>query len=200
MDREEKHSRPESSVPSPAHVASPRPLPSYEDALELLRKYIPDEKTIYHSERCAELAFRMANRIRANHPDLEIDPEKVRIGALLHDIGKSKPGEHEINSVEILREEGYPELAEIVCHSYPYEILLLRGIEKPEYLPTSLENKIVIYTDYLIDPDGKLTTMEERIQEIKTRKKDQVQRMKALTLAEPRLYRLRDEIEGLLKR
>ncbi|MCX7788382.1 MAG: hypothetical protein N2442_11895, partial [Spirochaetes bacterium] len=68
-----------------------------------------------------------------------------------------------------------------------------------EYLPSSLENKIVIYADYLIDPDGNPTTMEERIQEIKKRKKDQIDRMRALTLAEPRLYRLRDEVEGLLK-
>jgi putative nucleotidyltransferase with HDIG domain len=141
----------------------------------------------------------MALRIRKNHPEIPLDPEKVRIGALLHDIGKALPGEHEINSVEILKKEGYPQIAEIVCHSYPYEILLLRGIERPEYLPTSLENKIVIYADYLIDPDGNSTTMEERIQEIKTRKKDQLQRMKALTLAEPRLFRLRDELEALLK-
>ena len=174
-------------------------LPSYSQALELLKKYVPDKKTIYHSERCAEVAYAMALRVRKNHPEIPLDPEKVRIGALLHDIGKALPGEHEINSVEILKKEGYPWLAEIVYHSYPYEILLLRGIERPEYLPTSLENKIVIYADYLIDPDGNSTTMEERIQEIKTRKKDQLQRMKALTLAEPRLFRLRDELEALLK-
>lgn len=61
----------------------------------------------------------MALRIRKNHPEIPLDPEKVRIGALLHDIGKALPGEHEINSVEILKKEGYSRLAEIVCHSYP---------------------------------------------------------------------------------
>ncbi|GEM_PF-727256 len=196
MERESTQEN--ASLPSHPRESPKRPILTYSEALALLRKYIPDEKTIYHSERCAEKAYELASRIRAKHPDLTLDPEKVRIGALLHDIGKSQPGEHEINSVEILKKEGLPELAELVCHSYPYEILLLRGIEKPEYLPTSLENKIVIYTDYLIDPDGNSTTMEERIREIKTRKKDQIQRMKALTLAEPRLYKLRDEVEGLL--
>jgi hypothetical protein len=40
--------------------------------------------------------------------------------------------------------------------------------------------------------------MEQRIAEIKLRKKDQKERMAALALAEPRLFQLRDEIERLL--
>ncbi|MCX7788576.1 MAG: HD domain-containing protein, partial [Spirochaetes bacterium] len=159
-------------------VDTPCPLLSYSEALELLRRYDLDAKTIYHSERCAEKAYELAFQIHSKHPDLPLDPEKVRIGALLHDIGKAQPGEHEINSVEILQKEGFPELAKIVCHSYPYEILVLKGSHRPEYLPSSLENKIVIYADYLIDPDGNPTTMEERIQEIKKRKKDQIDRMR----------------------
>jgi len=171
---------------------------SYEKALALLEKYIKDEKTLAHSIACSKKAYEMAEKIHANHPDLQVSPQKVRIGALLHDIGKSRPGEHEINSVEILREEGLSDLSDIVCHSYPYEIFLMKGQERPEYLPHSLENKIIIYADYLIDQEAKEVTMEQRIDEIKLRKKDQKDRMAALVLAEPRLFQLRDEIERLL--
>ncbi len=171
---------------------------TYERALFLLKKYIKDEKTLAHSIVCSRKAYEMAEKIHLNHPDLLVDPEKVRIGALLHDIGKSRPGEHEVNSVEILREEGLNDLADIVCHSYPYEIFLLKGQERPEYLPRSLENKIIIYADYLIDQEAKEVPMEQRIAEIKLRKKDQKERMAALALAEPRLFQLRDEIERLL--
>jgi len=171
---------------------------TYEAALNLLRKYIHDEKTIHHSEVCAEEARELAEKMLRKHPELPVDPEKARIGGLLHDIGISRPGEHVVNSKEILLEEGLPEYADIVVHSYPYEIYLLRGEQKPEYLPTSLENKIIIYADFLRDPDGNLVTMEARIAEIKMRKKDQTQRMKALCRAEPRLLKLKEEIEALL--
>ncbi len=182
---------------APEIVKNGRDL-TYEAALELLRKYIRDEKTIHHSEVCAEEARGLAEKMLRKHPELSVDPEKARIGGLLHDIGKSRAGEHEVNSMEILLEEGLPEYANIVVHSYPYEIYLLRGERKPEYLPTSLENKIIIYADFLRDPDGNLVTMEDRIAEIKMRKKDQTQRMKALCLAEPRLLKLKAEIEALL--
>lgn len=170
----------------------------YPEALALLKTYVGEGKTLSHSLAVAEVAYGMAKRIHAAHPELPVDPEKVRLGGVLHDIGKSRPGEHEVNSVEILREEGLPELADIVLHSYPYEIFLRRGEVHPEYLPTSLENKIVIYADYLRDQENRPVTMAERIAEIKERKKDQTERMAALTSAEPRLYRLRDEIEALL--
>ncbi|HAP55907.1 MAG: HD domain-containing protein [Spirochaetales bacterium] len=175
-----------------------RGYPSYEEALRLLRSYVSDEKTLKHSIACAETAFEMAETIHRRHPELPLDPEKVRVGGLLHDIGKARPGEHELNSVAILREEGIPELADIVLHSYPYEIFLCKGEERPEYLPRSLENKIVVYADFLRDQEAREVGMEERIAGIRARKRDETERMAALKLAEPRLLRLKDEIEALL--
>jgi len=170
----------------------------YNQALSLLKKYIKDEKTQKHSIACSKTAYEIAKTIHDKRPNLPVDPEKVRIGGLLHDIGKARSGEHELNSVDILNEEGLPDISAIVLHSYPYEIFLLRGSKRPEYLPSSLENKIIVYADLVIDQEARRVTMEERLADIRSRKKDEKERMAALALAEPRLSALRDEVEGIL--
>ena len=77
-----------------------------QEALELLKKYTLPQQVIDHCKGVSAICFEMANKILAKHPDLPIAPEKVKIAGLLHDIGKSQPGIHEINTVHILKKEG----------------------------------------------------------------------------------------------
>jgi len=181
------------------HSALPEII-SYAEGLVLLKKYLKDDvKRIRHCEGVAKIAYDTAKKIKAKHPHLPIHPEKVQIAGLLHDIGYAREGgHHELHSVDILREEHLPEIAEIVLHSYVYELHLLEGIDDKKHLPMTLENKIVIFADLVCDHNHEIFAASERIAEIKERKKHETKRMLALEKAEARLLLIEAEILNLL--
>lgn len=168
-----------------------------DQAIELLKKYNLPEPRISHSIGVAETAFDIASKIHKNHPELIIDPQKVRIAALLHDIGRSLPGDHEPNTVKILQSEGLEEIASITMHGSYYEIMLLRGVDNPQLIPQTIENKIVAYSDacYKDHP----VSMEQRWAEIESRRKDESEKIKSLHMAKDRFMRMEREIKELLR-
>ena len=170
---------------------------SYEHALELLKKYIKDKITIKHSVGVSEFSFNLSKEIAHRHSELNINPNKVRIAGLLHDIGKEIEGAHEINSIKILEKEGLAEIAKIVLHGYLYEKSILKNKPDKNLLPKSIENKIVAYSDFRFR--DKILTLKERIAEIKVRKKDLKFDMEALSLSEKRYYDMENEILGLTR-
>jgi putative nucleotidyltransferase with HDIG domain len=173
--------------------------PSYSNAQWLLRTYLTDPDRILHSETVARIAFDTAKKIQKKHPSLNINPEKVRIAGLLHDIGYADPtGHHEMNSVKILKKYGWDEIAEIVLHGYVYEMHLMEGIEEERYRPTSIENKIVIFADLVCDRNHEIAEVQERINEVKQRKQKDTKRIQALEMAETRLLLIELEIVTLL--
>jgi uncharacterized protein len=134
------------------------------EAVELLRKYAPDERLfkiiLAHSNKVIEIALRMAEQ----HP--EADKNFIRVAGLLHDIGRFKTRkaiEHGIKGAEIMRAEGHPEIA-LVCERH-----LGAGISKQEvkaqklplplkdYLPVSIEEKIITAADNLVDNDEEIS-------------------------------------------
>lgn len=98
-------------------------------------------------------AREIADRIKANGHD--IDPDFVEIGAILHDVGRSKSHgiSHGIKGSEILRNSEFSEFARI-C-----EVHLGAGIDKEEaasiglpekdYIPKTLEEKVIAHADNL---------------------------------------------------
>lgn len=171
------------------------------DALKLFHKHLPKhlEKSQWikhHSMGVSNIAFEIAKKIKKKHPELNIHPHKVKIAWLLHDIGKARDGNHELNSAKILREEGLHEIADIIIHSFVYELFLLEWKEIKEYLPQTIENKIIVYADFLFHKEE--VTIHERIIEIKERKKHETKRIKALELAEKRLHQIAQEIQSLM--
>jgi hypothetical protein len=169
-------------------------------ALEILlkhTKHLPSRNGFKnHVTWVSEIAFRIANKIKKKHPELDINPNKIRIAWLLHDIGKGRDGHHELNSAEILREEWLHEIADIIIHGFVYELFLLEWKDIKEYLPKTIENKIIIYADLLFHQEE--VTLHERIKEIKDRKKHETKKIKALELAEFRLHEMAKEIENLM--
>ena len=137
---------------------------SYENAKQILKKYIRDPKVIQHSEGVSDFALMLSTKIGQTHPELKIDKEKVRIAALLHDIGKEYEKGHEERSLDILRREGLEEIAKISKHGFLY----LKQIEEKGSGNSTeeIENKIVVYSDirYKFSP----MTVEERLAEAKT--------------------------------
>lgn len=125
-------------------------LPTKEMALKLLRKLRTPISVRRHSIRVAKKAIQIANKIKSN----DLNRELVVIGALLHDIGRSKTHgfEHALIGGKILRNRGYPPHLARICETH-----LLGGLDKedaksvglPEkdYLPETLEEKIVCLAD-----------------------------------------------------
>lgn len=169
-----------------------------DDAINLLNKYGIDEKVKIHSKGVSEVAFETASEILRNNPSLNINPYKVKIAALLHDIGKSKDGLHEINSIEILKKEGLEDVAKIVMHGLVYELFILDGFTRPEFLPVNLENKIVIFSDLHFNQNNERVSFNERINDIIIRHKNNKKLIKALNIGMNRLIILENEISKLI--
>lgn len=164
-------------------------------ALDLLHKYNLSEKRITHSIGVASFAFELASKIKHNHPDLPVDPQKVKVAALLHDIGRSQPGDHELNTVNILKSEGLKDLAGITIHGTIYEIMLLRGIDDPSLIPQSLENKIVAYSDARFRDH--IVSMQQRWSEIEQRRSGEKEKLESLQMAKSRFIEMEKELLDL---
>lgn len=170
---------------------------NYDQALKLLRTRGMSKKRIAHSIGVADTARDLARRIARRHPALPLNAEKVRVAALLHDIGRTREGDHELNSVKILREEGLEDLAAIVMHGTFYEIQRLRGIEDPRLIPQSLENKLVAYADarFRLKP----VTLKERFDDITARMAGDEEKSESVAMALKRFVSMEREIMGLLQ-
>ena len=119
----------------------------------LFLKELCAEDIVNHSLAVSKKAREIADRIKANGHD--IDPDFVEIGAILHDIGRSKSHgiDHGIKGSEILRNSEFSEFARI-C-----EVHLGAGIDKEEasslglpakdYIPQTIEEKVIAHADNL---------------------------------------------------
>ncbi|HUI93792.1 MAG TPA: HD domain-containing protein [Chitinivibrionales bacterium] len=164
-------------------------------ALSLFKKYDLDESHMRHSKGVAQFAFNLAAKIHKKHPSLAINPEKVRIAALLHDIGRSMQGDHEINSITLLKQEGLEEIAEIVMHGSMYEISVIRGKPDQSLLPKTVENKIVAYADARFK--NRLVSLKERFKEVLKRRKLEKEKVESVKMAEKRYYEIEKEVMAL---
>lgn len=169
---------------------------SEQDALELLKKYKLPQSRITHSIGVAHQAYQIALSIHTRNPQLACDPEKVARAALLHDIGRGLPGDHELNTVAILKNEGLDDLASITMHGSFYEIQLLRGIDSEEFLPKTLENKIVAYADATFKDTP--VTLEERWKEIEQRRVNEDEKIASIHMSKERFFNIERELMGLM--
>lgn len=143
---------------------------SPERALRLLKEEDCSREVIKHILAVTEESMEIAKNISKNGH--EVDLELVKIGALLHDIGRSVTHDisHGVEGARILRERGLEELAPFA------ENHLGAGISKDEaknldiptkdYLPETLEEKIVTYGDNLIR-GNKTQTFAEALEELR---------------------------------
>ncbi len=131
-------------------------LPSREQALKLLHENHCSARVIKHCKAVAELAVETAKACQKK--GVKVDVELVEIGALLHDVGRSKTHSvnHVVEGAEIAKTAGLPEpvVAIIKRHvgggitaSEAKEL----GWPKGNYFPMTLEEKIVSYADKLIE-------------------------------------------------
>ena len=160
-------------------------LPSREQALQLLRENQCPVKVIKHCKAVTKIALETANALKEK--GLKIDFELVEIGALLHDIGRSKTHtvQHAVVGAELAKSAGLPESVISMIKRHVGGGITAREAEelgwpKDVYAPITLEEKIVSYADKLIE-DSKRVPVEITIQKLsKELKHDAAERVRKL--------------------
>lgn len=140
------------------------------EAIRILKEEGCSTEVLNHVRAVRDVSMEIAENIEKSGVD--VDKNLVEVGALLHDIGRSKTHDikHGVEGSKILKERGLEKIVPIA------ENHLGAGIAKEEaekldlpekdFLPSSLEEKIVTYGDNLIVED-KRQTYEEALEEMR---------------------------------
>jgi uncharacterized protein (TIGR00295 family) len=131
-------------------------LPSPDECLQYLQLYGCSQAVINHCLAVRNLAVEIGRYANANIA-------LVEVGALLHDIGRGKTHgiRHAVTGAEIARELHLPtEIVNIIERhlgaGIPREEAIALGLPEKDYLPVTLEEKIVTHADNLIENNEKV--------------------------------------------
>ena len=157
--------------------------PSEEEALELHRSHGSSPAIIQHCKTVAKVSKILA--IEFKERGAPVDVGLVVAGALLHDIGRSEVQTvwHGVVGAEILRRDGVEEaVVEIVFRHVgagisPDEAKAL-GFPDRDYVPRTLEQRIVCFSDKMVD-SVKVRPFDEEVKRFVAKKHD-VPRLVAL--------------------
>jgi uncharacterized protein len=153
------------------------------DAIDLLIRSGCSPDVIAHCMAVADYARKIAINIRDNAArkgqPVQIDIDTVFVGALLHDIGRSKTHGigHAVAGAKIAVENGLDEkLVKIIERhigaGIPGEEAKGLGLPEKDYMPVTIEEKIVAHADNLIF--GKeIGSMDELILNLRKKKLDE---------------------------
>jgi len=148
-------------------------LPNREQAIQLLRETNCSSQVINHCIAVANYALELACKLEAN--GLSIDLALVEAGALLHDIGRSKTHgvDHSLAGVEIAQNLGLPPtivniIKRHVGAGISSEEAQRLGWPEDNYIPQTLEEKIVCYADKRIGNDVGVVPIEVEINRLQT--------------------------------
>lgn len=142
-------------------------IPSEKEALALHRKYGSNDIIIKHCETVAKVAKVLAEEFdRRGHP---VEIRAVVAAALLHDIGryKTQTVRHGVEGSEMIEREGVDrKVVEIVRKHVgagltPDEAKRL-GLPELDYIPRTLEERIVCFADKMVDSD-KVTPFDAEV-------------------------------------
>lgn len=138
----------------------------------LMQKYLNTDKLqkrLEHTEGVADFAYKVANKIKSNNPELiNFDPEFVGFLAYVHDIGYSvADGKHEIHTIKILvdKEDVPKNIARFAMHGQLAEQFGEKEGNVSQYMPHGIEGMILTYADMSVRT-GEPITLRERAKEI----------------------------------
>ena len=171
-------------------------LPDREFVLNLLKILKIPLSVRRHSEKVADKAIQIANKLK----NAQVNMNLIEIGALLHDIGRTKTHDfkHALIGGKILRQRGFSEKLARICETH-----ILGGLDKDDarkfglpirnYLPETLEEKIICLADKHM-----AGTREVSIQERFNRWFQKYGRSKILIKSKKRIEKIQKEIKGLM--
>lgn len=170
-------------------------LPTRDECIAHLQRAGCPENVIQHCLAVERIALKIAGLANA-------DMELVSTGALLHDIGRSKThgAGHGVEGGRIARELNLPEdvVAIIERHvgaGLTKEDAEILGLPKLDYIPSTLEEKIVAEADNLIDDTRKvgINIIIKRLKDLKLEEAAQ----KVLALHEELCDLCNQDLDGL---
>ncbi len=130
------------------------------DALALLQKYQVDDRVMEHLWAVHDYAMEIAS-------DIDCDKNLVEVGSLLHDIGRSRSHaiDHAVIGAEILRKEGVDEdvvhiVERHVGAGLTSEEAVQLGLPPGDYIPKSIEEKIVCHADNLVGSNDRVSIQD----------------------------------------
>jgi uncharacterized protein len=169
-------------------------LPSREQALKLLRQNHCSPNVILHCRAVAKLSIETAKICQKK--GLKVDLELVEAGALLHDLGRSKTHSvnHAVVGAQIAKKAGLTEpVINIIKRHVGGGITNAEAKElgwpEDNYVPMTLEEKIVSYADKLVETSKRIP-IEMTINKLKEEK---------LENAAIRVRELHDEIKEIVE-
>ena len=129
-------------------------IPDYQGCLGILEKSpFVDQNIISHCVKIAKVALDICNLLNKTSCRLNLD--LVQAGALVHDIARKEP-DHAARGAVILREMGFPAVADIVaCH-----MDIIVDVRAPLN-----EREIVYFTDKLTINDRLCLDVEKRFKD-----------------------------------
>ncbi|HEB37326.1 MAG TPA: TIGR00295 family protein [Thermoplasmatales archaeon] len=155
-------------------------LPSPERCIELLREQGCSEEVIKHCIAVRDLAVKIAECVGA-------DVKLVEVGALLHDIGRSRTHGimHGVEGAKIAKNLGLPErLVDIIENhlgaGIPREEAIKLGLPPKDFIPKTLEEKVVAHADNLIEGNRKTSVEYEIRRQLEKGNRDYAKRLRAL--------------------
>jgi len=136
-------------------------LHSPKEAIRILEESGCSPNVVRHCEAVAKVAVQTAKKCAKNGAKIDID--LVRVGALLHDLGRAETHgvDHPVVGARIARSLGLPDSLVHIIERHlggGIEVDEAREFGWPEgtYVPCTLEEKIVTYADKLIEGESRV--------------------------------------------
>jgi len=155
-------------------------IPTPGECLQMLRRVGCSEDVIRHCKAVRSVAVRIAKKAHANI-------QLVEAGALLHDIGRCKTQGimHGVEGAKLaVQLDLSPKLAMIIERhvgaGIPKDEAIALGLPPKDYMPLSLEEKIVAHADNLIDNDHKHPIEQEIEKAVQKGRLEHAERLRQL--------------------
>lgn len=140
-------------------------IPTYDEAITILEKVGCSQRIIRHGITVSHLAVKITKKFQAK--GVEVDLALIEIGSLLHDIGRSKIHnvQHAFLGAQIIKSFNLPEslikmVERHIGSGIPSEEAVKLGLPNKDFIPQTLEEKIVSYSDKLIDGNREMSFEE----------------------------------------
>ncbi|HUH99465.1 MAG TPA: HDIG domain-containing protein [Nitrososphaerales archaeon] len=158
-------------------------IPNAAQALALHKKYASNDRIVSHCKACARLSALLIEEASKNGQSL--NAEAAVAAALLHDIGRTQTQlvTHGYVGARLLEKEGVDKVVVEIVRRHvgagiSEEEARQLGFPPGDYVPGTLEEKIVCFSDKMLDGD-KARPLEEEVKRF-VKKGHDVERLKKL--------------------
>ncbi|MEM0054127.1 MAG: HD domain-containing protein [Nitrososphaeria archaeon] len=167
------------------------------DMIKELMEFGCNEYLIKHSVLVTKIAHKIVEYLKKK--GYKVDEKAVLKGAILHDVGRTL--EHSVRhgylGGEILRKKGYEEticqiVEKHVGGGISREESIKLGLPEKDYLPSTLEEKIVCLADKYVE-DNNISPLEITLNKLE-------QQLGKDNMANQRILMIKMEIENLMQR